>query len=157
VPWQSSEITVARPGVQAVLQRPGEARVFADGFDRVDAARWSVTGKPEVVAEPGAGEERQGVKLPAGGASLLRRIAEPLISGRIELSFRDQGTVVAGQHWMLEVTFRGPTGPATLRIMLGWAEESLAVESPDGPSLAVQRLARTPGRHRLTLRFGPDQ
>ena len=31
------------------------------------------------------------------------------------------------------------------------------MESPDGPSLAVQRLARTPGWHRLTLRFGPEQ
>jgi hypothetical protein len=44
-----------------------------------------------------------------------------------------------------------------LRVVLGWKEESLAVESPDGPSLAVQRLARAPGWHRLTLRFGPDQ
>jgi hypothetical protein len=157
VPWQSSEITVARPGVQAVLQRPGEARIFADGFDRIDPSRWSLTGKPEVGAASRAKEERQGVRLPAGGASLVRRLDEPLVSGRIELAFRDQGNVVAGQSWMLEVRFRGPAGPATLRIMLGWAEESLAVESPEGPSLAVQRLARSPGWHRLTLRFGPDQ
>jgi hypothetical protein len=65
--------------------------------------------------------------------------------------------VVAGEDWTLGATFRGPSGPASLRLVLGWAEESLAVESPDGPSLAVQRLARTPGWHRLTLRFGPDQ
>ncbi len=42
-----------------------------------------------------------------------------------------------------------------MRIILGWSEESLAVESPSG--LQVQRLARTPGWHRLSLRFGPDQ
>jgi hypothetical protein len=45
-----------------------------------------------------------------------------------------------------------------VRVALGWAEESLAVESsPSGPALQVQRLARTPGWHRLSLRFGPDQ
>ena len=27
---------------------------------------------------------------------------------------------------------------------------------PNGPALPVQRLARTPGWHRLMLRFGPD-
>ena len=48
VPWQAAEVSVARPGVQAVLQRPGEARLFAEEFDRIDAARWSVTGKPEL-------------------------------------------------------------------------------------------------------------
>jgi hypothetical protein len=157
VPWQASGITVARPGVQAVLQRPGEARVFVDEFQRLDRSRWAVTGNPEVVTGPQGEDGRQGVKLPPGGASLLRRLNEPLVSGRIEFSFRDEGKVVAGQHWRLEVTFRGPGGPATLGIMLGWAEESLAVESPDGPALAVQRLARSPGWHQLTLRFRPDQ
>ena len=69
----------------------------------------------------------------------------------------DEGKVVAGQRWTLELTFRGPNGPATMRILLGWAEESMAVESPDGPTLPVQRLARSPGWHRLSLRFGPEQ
>jgi hypothetical protein len=157
VPWQSGEIRVARPGVQAVLQRPGEARVFADGFDRLDPSRWSVGGKPELLPGPKASDQRRGVRLPAGGSSLEHRLSEPLVSGRLELSFLDGGPVAVGQQWTLDLTFRGPTGPATLRILLGWAEESLAVESPQGPSLAVQRLARSPGWHRLMLRFGPEQ
>ena len=82
------------------------------------------------------------MRLPAEESSLQHRLAEPLVSGRVELSFFDEGKVAAGQRWTLDLTFRGPTGPATLRILLGWAEESLAVESPDGPALAVQRLAR---------------
>jgi hypothetical protein len=157
VPWQSAEVRVARPGVQAVLQRPGEARVFVEPFLRIDPARWTITGKPELVPDPDDGTKPGGVKLPAGGASLLRRIDEPPIAGRLELSFRDEGRIVAGQQWMLDVVFRGASGPATLRIVLGWGEESLAVESPDGPSLPVQRLARTAGSHRLAVRFGPDQ
>src|SRR5262249_49227452 len=47
VPWQAAEIEVARPGVQAVIQRPGEARIFTDGFSRIDPSRWKVGGKPE--------------------------------------------------------------------------------------------------------------
>ncbi len=156
VPWQSAAVSVARPGVQALLQRPGEARVFVEEFELIDAGRWSVTGKPE----PFAGSEggvRRGVKLPAGEASLVRRLDEPLLAGRLEFSFRDEARVVAGRRWKLELTFRGPGGPATVRVVLGWDEESLAVESPDGPSLSVQRLARTAGPHRLAVRFGPEQ
>jgi hypothetical protein len=44
-----------------------------------------------------------------------------------------------------------------VKVDLGWSEETLAVECPRGPALPVQRLARTPGWHRLSLRFGPDQ
>ena len=41
-------------------------------------------------------------------------------------------------------------------MVLGWSEESLAVESPTGPALAVQHLARREGWHRLSVRFGPE-
>ena len=54
------------------------------------------------------------------------------------------------------LTFLSRTGPAIVRIVPGWADESLAVESPSGPALPVQRLARTPGWHRLDVRFSPD-
>ena len=158
VPWQSAEVVVARPGIQAVLQRPGEARLFADQFDRISDSRWSVSGKPEVLDKAKPENQGRRVRLPAGDSSLRHRLAEPLGSGRVELSLFDEGKVVAGQRWTLELTFRGPNGPATIRILLGWAEESLAVESSsDGPALAVQRLARSAGWHRLTIRFGPEQ
>src|SRR5262249_35540784 len=66
------------------------------------------------------------------------------------------GSVVPGRQCVLEPAFRGPTGRSVIRVILGWSEETLAVESPSGPALAVQRLARSPGWHRLSLRFGPD-
>ena len=158
VPWQAAEVQIARSGVQAVIQRPGEARLFADRFDRLDATRWTVEGKPEVLAPSGRmpADQQRGVRLPASGASLQHRLTEPMVSGRLELGFHDPGQVVSGQLWTLELRFRGPSGPATLRVLLGWAEESLAVECLEGPSLAVQRLARSAGWHRLTLRFSPD-
>ena len=49
VPWQAAEVQIARSGVQAVIQRPGEARLFADRFDRIEPTRWTIEGKPEVV------------------------------------------------------------------------------------------------------------
>jgi hypothetical protein len=77
-------------------------------------------------------------------------------SGRLDLAFHDDGVVADGHQWFVDLLFRGPTGPETVRAVLGWTEESLSVES-QGPALAVQRLARKTGWHRLSLRFGPAQ
>ncbi len=156
VPWQAADVAVTRPGVQAVLQRPGEARLFADRFDRLEPARWSVRGKPQPAESLAPAHAGKGLRLPAGEASLEHRLAEPVGSGRVELAFLDEGRTAAGQRWTFELTFRGPAGPATLCVLLGWAEESLAVECPSGPTLAVQRLAHSAGWHRLSLRFGPE-
>jgi len=157
VPWQELEVRISRPGIQAVVQRPGEALVFVEDFERLDAERWSISEGAEVLAEEGPAGRARFLRLPSGGSLVSRRLAEPLLSGRVELVFRDDGQVVEGQRWTFGLTFRGPSGPATVRILLGWAEESLAVESPEGPALAVQRLARVPGWHRLTVRFAPEQ
>lgn len=154
--WQASEVTIPRPGVQAVVQRPGESRVLVDGFETLDASRWSITGKPELTAEPHQSDKRS-LRLPAGGAALAHRLAEPMPTGRIDLAFFDDGAVAAGQQWSIELTFQGTLGMSPVRVALGWSEESLAVESLTGPTLTVQRLARTPGWHRFSLRFGPDQ
>jgi len=156
VSWQAGEVSLPRPGVQAVVQRPGEARVLVDGFETLDASRWSLSGKPSLVERPHL-SDRRSLRLPAGGASLVHRLEEPLATGRFDLAFLDDGAVVAGWQWFIELTYQGPTGKSVWRVVLGWSEESLAVESPSGPTLAVQRLARTPGWHRFALRFGPDQ
>jgi hypothetical protein len=129
---------------------------MVDGFEALETARWSKSGKPELVDEPHL-IDRHSLRLPAGGTSLDHRPEEPLATGRLDLAFFDDGTVAAGAHWFIEPAFKGPSGDSVVRIVLGWSEESLAVESPSGPALAVQRLARAPGWHRFTLLFGPDQ
>jgi hypothetical protein len=154
--WQAGELTMPRGCVQAIVQRPGEARVLADGFETIDAARWAVTGSPATAEQPRLGEGRS-LRLPAEGASLTHSLEEPLSAGRLELAFHDDGTVVPGRECTLEPIFRGLSGPTPIRIILGWSEESLGVETPAGPSLQIQRLARVPGWHRLTLRFGPGE
>ncbi len=154
--WQGEEVTLPRPGVQSVIQRPGEARILADGFERLDASRWSIEGKASIVADPHLSEQSS-LRLGADGASVIHRLAEPLPAGRIDLAFFDDGSVVPGRQWFAELTFQGPAGPLVIKVDLGWNEESLAVECPRGPSLPVQRLARTRGWHRLAFRFGPGQ
>jgi hypothetical protein len=154
--WHGEEVVLPRPGVQSVIQRPGEARVLADGFDRLDASRWSIEGKASIVADPHL-SEKSSLRLGADGASVIHRLSEPLPAGRIDLAFFDDGSVVPGCQWFAELTFQGPSGPLVIKVDLGWTEESLAVECPRGPSLPVQRLARTRGWHRLAFRFRPDQ
>ncbi|WP_165253186.1 hypothetical protein, partial [Paludisphaera soli] len=152
VPWQAEPVSLRRPGVQWLVQRLGEARVLADGFDALDPA-WGVVGRPRAVVEDG----ESALLLPPTGTSIERRFGEPIDAGRVDLTFRDDGAVRADRRWTLELTFRAPGGPASVRVLLGWAEESLAVETPEGPSLAVQRLARTDAWRRLTVRFGADR
>jgi len=154
--WQDEEVALPRPGVQSVIQRPGEARVLADGFERLDAARWSIEGKASISADPRF-SDKSSLRLGGEGASVIHRLAEPLPAGRVELAFFDDGSVVRGRQWFAELTLQGPSGPVVIKVDLGWTEESLAVECPRGPSLPVQRLARARGWHRLAVRFGPDQ
>jgi hypothetical protein len=155
--WQPGEVTMPRACIQAIVQRPGEARVLADGFEAIDVARWSVTGIAATAdrTRPGAGRV---LRLTAQGtSSLTHNLEDPLAAGRLELAFHDDGKVARGHECVVETVFRRPSGRAAIRIILGWSEDSPAVESPGVTSLQVQRLVRTPGWHRLTLRFGPEE
>ncbi len=156
VSWQGPEISLPRPGVQVVLQRPGVARVFVDNFESLEPSRWTKFGNVSLVDEPRA-SERKSLRIPSGGASLSHNLDEPLSAGRLELAYHDDGSVAPGLKWLIELTFQGPSGPSLLRVIPGWADESLAVEMPNGPALSVQRLARTPGWHRFMFQFGPEQ
>ena len=149
-------VSVLRGGARGLVQRPGEIQVIEEGFESIDGTRWAENGDPDIVNEPRVAG-RHSLKLPAGGSSMTARLADPIGTGRLDVSFHDDGLVVAGQQWFLDLFFQGPAGPETVRSVLGWAEESLAVESPRGPALAVQRLARKAGWHRLSVRFGPSE
>lgn len=153
-----SPVTIARAGARALVQRPGEAQVFRDGFEALDDARWTAqVGDPGVAEAPRLVGERS-LRLPAGGSAVTAPLAEPIGSGRLEVAYLDGGEVVPGQRWFVDLTFRNrDAGRATVRAVLGWAEETMAVESPGGPRLRVQRLLRRPGWHRLTVRFGPEE
>ena len=148
-------ITVERIGALGLRQRPGEALVLSDGFEAIDPAKWSHVGQPRVEAEPRLAGERS-LRIEADGSAITARLEEPVAHGRLELAYHDTGEAVAGAQWFVDLLFRGETGPETVRAVIGWSEDSLGVSSSGGPVLAVQRLARKPGWHRLEIRFGPD-
>ena len=148
-------VVTARAGAVALAQRPGEALVFQDGFEILDPAHWTHVGEPSIVDQPRLTGSKS-LALPAGGSAVTYRLTDPVASGRLELAFHDSGQVLAGQQWFVDLLFRGPGGDESIRFVLDWAEESLAVQSSGNHSLAVQRLARKPGWHRLGARFGPQ-
>ena len=67
---------------------------------------------------------------------MSHNLDEPLAAGRLELAYHDDGSVAPGLKWSIDLTFQGPSGPSVLRVIPGWAEESLAVEMPSFPALA---------------------
>jgi hypothetical protein len=148
-------VTIERAGALGLRQRPGEALVLIDGFETIDPARWSHVGAPKLDEEIKLAGEHS-LRLEADGSAVTARLAEPVAQGRLELAYQDTAAVVPGAQWFVDLLFRGETGPETIRAVLGWAEDSLGVSSTGGPVLAVQRLARKPGWHRLEVRFGPD-
>ncbi len=149
------DVVLARPGVQAVIQRPGEARVLGDGFDRLDPARWVKEGGVGLVEAPSRTPPRA-LRVPSAGGSVVAKLDQPVAAGQVEVSYFDTKVIAPDRRAVVEATFQGPNGPSSIRVVLGWSEETLAVESPDGPALAVQRLPRVEGWHRLTIRFDDE-
>ena len=150
-----AKVAVARAGASALAQRPGEALVIRDGMETLDPERWATIGEPEVVANPRL-EGAKALSLPAKGAAVTYRLADPVASGRLEVAFHDPGGMAVGHQWFVDLLFRGGEGAETVRMILDGAEESLGIQSSGGSALGVQRLARKPGWHRLSVRFGPE-
>jgi hypothetical protein len=148
-------VTIARHGALALRQRPGEALVLIDGFEALDPKRWTVVGEPQIVDTPKFAGAKS-LKLRADGSAITTKLDQPVGQGRLELAFHDTAAVVAGVQWFVDLFFRGEQGPESVRAVLGWSDESLAVQTTGNISLAVQRLARKPGWHRLEVRFGSE-
>lgn len=148
------KVVVNRAGADALVQRRGEHLTLDDGFETLDKERWRVVGEPEVVDSPKLSGAHS-LRIPADGGSVTCRLPDAVASGRLDAAFYDDGSTAAGQKWFVDLTFRNAGGTETVRAVLGWSEDSLAVETEGDLGLAVQRLARSKGWHRLSLRFGP--
>jgi hypothetical protein len=150
-PW-----VIPRVWVRSIAQRPGESVALTETTDPFSGPSWERSGSVEAVDGRGAaGRPELRLGLPGGVAR--HRLGEPLWSGRLEITYDDGGRS-SNQRWWLELGFRVPgRDTASIRIVPGWSESTLSVESRGGPSLAVQRLVRKPGTHHLVVRFSPER
>ena len=149
-------------GLGGPAGRPGRAPASRRGQDlrrgvRPDRRRSLVRdGQARARSPDPKTESRRGVKLPAGGASLVRRLAEPLARGPARAvvprrGARGRGPAVDARADVPRARrARRPSGSCSAGTRRAWRSES-----PDGPSLAVQRLARTAGWHRLARPLRP--
>lgn len=144
---------VARAGAITLRTRPGEALVFLDGFEQWDEDRWTRLGDPRLSAEQ-AFEGRRSLALTAESAAVTHQLRRPVATGRLEAACYLDGRHSEENRWFVDLTFRGPGRELIpVRIVLGWSADGIPVETPEGPTLVVQRLMPAAGWHRLTVRF----
>ena len=137
---------------------PGEIILLDERFESLDPARWKSSGRPASIAADAAREGEKNLRLPLGGAELALKLDEPLGSGRFDLAYHDPGVVQPGDRVRVELSFRGANEPASLQVLLGRDNPSLGLRtSGSAPAMAIQRLERAEGWHRLSVAFGPDR
>ncbi len=153
----SAGLSIRRRGVQALVQRPGEIEIFQDSFETLDEARLRIGGDVEITDRRHVGGKKS-LRFAGLSSSIAFKPSEPIGSGRFEISYYDDKRKSPLRRRLIELVFRGGEGGnQSIRVDSGWGESTLGVESPDGPGLAVQRLVRSEGWHRLIVRFGPDR
>jgi len=95
-------------------------------------------------------------RLAKPGDLIEYRLPQPVASGWLEARFLDSAQTEGKSTWFCELEFDSRMGMRTLRVTFGWDGECYGLESPQGPSLQVQRLSRREGWSRLGVRFSAD-
>lgn len=140
----ADRLEAPRSAVVALRQPPGRLSVFEDDFsDGLKA--WAVAGKPAVDGDPPV------VRLSQPGQRLAYTPAELPEAGRVGVNFRDRDAT--GARWLAELRFQGDGEVHTLRVTLAGSGAAYEVEPPDVGGDA-HRVVRSPGWHRLEVRFG---
>jgi hypothetical protein len=153
----AGSLSIRRRGAQALVQRPGEIEIFQDSFESLVETRLRIAGDVKLTDRRHVGGMKA-LKFEGSSASIAFKPVEPIGSGRFEISYYDDNHKLPNRRRFVELIFRGGEGGnQAIRVNSGWGDSTLGVESPDGPGLAVQRLVRSEGWHRLIVRFGPDR
>ncbi len=142
----ADRLEAPRSAVVALRQPAGRLSLFEDDFgDGLKA--WAVSGRPAVEGDPPV------VWLSEPGQRMTYAPAEPPETGRVGVNFRDRDA--AGGRWLAELRFQGAGEVHTLRVTLAGRGDVYEVEPP-GVSGDAHRVGRSPGWHRLEVRFSPD-
>jgi hypothetical protein len=142
MPW-AERVEVPRGAVAAVTQVPG-LRVLLDDDFRDGAKAWRVIGNPAVSGEAVLSRPGQELTLP---------LAKPLAAGRVGVNFEAR-EAATGARWLFEAEFASEKDRRLLHVHVAGMGDAYHVET-EGLRGSARDVARTPGPHRLTLRFGP--
>lgn len=138
--------SVPRSALSALLQPAGLRLLAYEDFEsrpilfepaRLDSTQ-AHSGRQSLVRRPG--EELSTCVLP-----------RPVATGRVDLGFYDTGGVEPGDEWFIEYALGGRADSAALRVIPGWSDPEYRCTVSGERRLALQRLARSAGWHRLTL------
>jgi hypothetical protein len=144
----ASRLRLPRAGL-ALGPLPGWRAVALDSFD--DGLRaWTVHGKPTVASVEKA-LYPHAVVLQSVEDSLGYALPSPLAEGRVGINFREQDGP-AGAAWLLEAVFGTKEQTRRVRITVAGPQDHYRVQV-EGLTGTAQTVKRTPGWHRLTLRF----
>ena len=145
-------LRIPRAWVQNISQRPGQTVVFSHINAPFLGSAWKRSG----LVEPLEGSAF-GVRLGGPISFLKHQLTEEVVAGQFELIFEEPSDFLGGE-FQAELGFR-LTGheSSSLVFRLGSASRSYEVEFRGGPSLAIQRLVRKAGEHRLVIRWGPKR
>jgi hypothetical protein len=150
-------LSAQRGGVLELRQRPGEALALLESFEDWDDSEWARQGEL-ALDDQRRRDGRTSLRVPSAATSLSYALPEPLESGWFSVAFHHGGQTAEGVRWFVELGFREQDGrTAPIRAVLGWSMDTPAVESPEGPALAVQRLILGEGWHTLSAQFDRDR
>ena len=152
----SSELACPRAAIRRIIRAPTESIIAHDSFE-ADTARVAV---PEGTAQLDPSRARSGhqsLRLSAPEAAFRKHLATPIAAGQISVAWLEGPQIEPAVEHAVELLFVEP-GMAvhTVRIVLGMKHAMLAIESPRGPTIAIQPMPRAAGWHQLDVRFEAD-
>src|SRR5262249_52933979 len=137
-----------RRALSAITQLPGRITIFHEDFE-ADRVRLQLTGPPKLDDKEYVSGLRS-LRLDAAGQSAGYTLPAPLDAGSFGVNFQAVGEP-SGARWLVEADF-GSKQP--VRIVLA-GEDSYSVETDLGAA-ENRPLKRSPGWHRLSVRFQAD-
>jgi hypothetical protein len=144
-------VKLSRRAVVAVTHAGGKVIRFYEDFEGVPALQFS--------GSPGFDERRstsgkRSLFLQTCGQSATLRLDEPVAAGSVGVNFLVEPET-AGGRWIVELKFAGKTAPQQFQTALVGEANGYAVRA-DGIVGESRSVTRTPGWHRLHVRFHPE-
>ena len=148
----SEQLSIPRHALLAVEQLPGWLTFHDDDFE-TDLKAWKHTGQPALSdRQHTSGVHSLLINTP--GQAAWYSLGTPLEAGRAGINFHNPGNT-AGARWLFEASFWESDVVRTVKVTVAGESDKYIVEGFGAPD-QVGDVPRTPGWHRLELRFSSE-